>query len=180
MVNQVQSAGAIGQLSSVLKRFVDDGISIRNLRAILQSYLEWAPKEDDPIVLSEYMRTTLKEQLCHPHVDPEGMMAVLLLQSETEDAIRERIQETTVGSYLALDSERTTQLVSQARQYWNAALEKGATCVVVTSIDIRRYVRNALRINDVDIPVFSYQDIALGVRIHPVGVIDLQVAAEES
>ena len=178
LVNQVQSSGSIGQLSSVLQRFVSDGMSIRNLRAILQGYLEWAQKEEDPIVLSEYMRTTLKDQLCHPYVDPEGMMAVLLLQSDTEEAIRQRIQETTVGSYLSLDSERTTALVSQVRHYWSAALEKGATCVVVTSIDIRRYVRNALRINDVDIPVFSYQDIALDVRIHPVGIIDLETARE--
>ncbi|MEM9438891.1 MAG: type III secretion system export apparatus subunit SctV [Pseudomonadota bacterium] len=175
LVNQVQSTGSISQLSAVLQRFVADGMSIRNLRAILQGYLEWSSKEDDPIVLSEYVRTTLKEQLCHPYVDPEGMMAVLLLQSDAEDAIRQRIQETTVGSYLALDAERTTALVSQVGHYWGAALEKGATCVVVTSIDIRRYVRNALRINDVDIPVFSYQDIALDVRIHPIGVIDLKV-----
>lgn len=177
LVGQVQNVGSISLLSSVLQRFVADDMSIRNLRAILQGYLEWVAKEEDPIVLSEYVRTTLKDQLCHPHVDPEGMMAVLLFQSEAEELIRNSIRETTVGSYLALDSESTSALVSRVQHYWQMALEKGATCVLVTSIDIRRYVRNALRINDVNIPVFSYQDIALDVRIHPIGVIDIHRAA---
>ena len=175
LVNQVQSVGSIGKLAMVLHRFVADGLSIRNLRAILQGYLEWAVKEEDPVVLSEYVRTTLKDQLCHPHVDSEGMMAVLLFQSESEAIIRDGIQETTVGSYLSLDSERTTTLISRVQQFWDNAVQNDTSCVLVTSIDIRRYVRNALKINGIDMPVFSYQDIALDVRIHPVGVIDLSM-----
>lgn len=178
LVTQVQGAGPLAKLSAVLQRFVADGLSIRNLRAILQGYLDWVPKEDDPIVLSEYVRTTLKDQLCHPYVDPEGMMAVVLFQSDTEELIRGGIQETTVGSYLSLDSERTSLLIAKVQHYWQEALEHEATCVLVTSIDIRRYVKNALRINGIDMPVFSYQDIALDVRVHPIGVIDLVMEGE--
>ena len=178
LVSQVQGAGSLAKLSAVLQRFVADGLSIRNLRAILQGYLDWIPREEDPIVLSEYVRTTLKDQLCHPYVDPEGMMAVVLFQSDTEELIREGIQETTVGSYLSLDSEHTSLLIAKVQHYWQDALSHEATCVLVTSLDIRRYVRNALKINGVDIPVFSYQDVALDVRVHPIGVIDLTLEGD--
>lgn len=178
LVSQVQSAGSIHLVSSVLQRLVADGVSIRNLRAIFQGYLDWIKKEQDPVVLAEYVRTSIKEQLCHPYVNPDGMMAVLLLQAEAEELIRAGVQETSVGSYLALDSNSASLLTSRVQQYWRLAKENGAACVLVTSIDIRRYVRNALKLNDVDIPVFSYQDIALDVRIHPLGVIDLRSAEQ--
>lgn len=172
LVSQVQNVGSIHQISSVLQRLVADGVSIRNLRAIFQGYLEWSKKEQDPILLAEYVRTSIKDQLCQPYIDPDGMMAVLLFRSDVEEVIRESIQETSVGSYLALDGENASLLAERVQTYWHLTKEASAECVLVTSIDIRRYVRNALKLNDIDIPVFSYQDIALDVRIHPLGVID--------
>jgi len=178
LVTQVKTAGSIHQLSLVLRNLIAEGVSIRNLRAIFQSYLDWVKKEQDPIILAEYVRTSLKDQLCRPYVESDDTMAVILLKSDVEDLIRGSIQESSVGSYLALDADRAGMLTSGVRHFWELATGSGTSCVLVTSLDIRRYVRNALKLNNVDIPVFSYQDVALDIRVHPLGVVDFLEAPE--
>ena len=47
-------------LTDVLRRLVEEGISLRNLRDILGALAEWAPLERDPVTLTEHVRGALR------------------------------------------------------------------------------------------------------------------------
>jgi len=82
-----------------------------------------------------------------------------VLSRAAEDAIRNAIKSTGVGKMLALPEDASRAMLSQLRQ----ALADGGdqqTAVLLTSLDIRRVMRNYLLRNDIELPVISYQEIA--------------------
>lgn len=173
LVKETLEVCPIGKLTTILCRLLDDGVSIRNLRAILQAIIEWAPREDDPIVLTEYVRTGLKAQLSFAHLNDQRLLPAYLLNADTEMKIRESIQDTSVGSYLTLDGDAANALVQNVKSKTGDLAEHQSLPVILTSLDIRRFVKSFLKSNGVSLPVLSHQDISNEVNIYSLGVISM-------
>ena len=99
-------------LTDVLRRLVEEGISLRNLRDILGALAEWAPQERDPVALTEHVRVALRRAITYKHAGDAGVLAAYLLDPMIEDAIREGIQKTATGSYLALEPQISRDIIA--------------------------------------------------------------------
>ena len=53
----------IHQFTEVLQRLVQEGISMRDIKTILDALSEWGRIEKDPVMLTEYIRASLKRYL---------------------------------------------------------------------------------------------------------------------
>ena len=62
-------------LADVLRRLVEEGISLRNLRDVLGTLAEWAPHERDPVVLAEHVRAALRRTITFQHARGGGVLA---------------------------------------------------------------------------------------------------------
>ncbi|EAX5088517.1 hypothetical protein FDR10_22465, partial [Salmonella enterica] len=54
LIREVLRHLSISKITDILQRLVEEDISIRDLRAILEALILWGPKEKDPIILCEY------------------------------------------------------------------------------------------------------------------------------
>ena len=53
------------QLTDILRRLVEEQICIRNLRTIFFSLAEWGSIEHDTVMLTEYVRASLKREISY-------------------------------------------------------------------------------------------------------------------
>ena len=174
LVREVQRVIPPQRIAEVLQRLVQEDISVRNLRLIFQALIEWAPKEKDTLVLSEYVRIALRRYISYKFSGGQNILVVYLLEPQTEETIRKAIRQTSGGSFLALDPATSKKLVDEIKAKVGGALQRERTPVILTSMDIRRFLRKLVELELPDLPVLSHQELTEEINIQPLGRIGLK------
>ncbi len=173
LVREATRVLPIQKIAEILQRLVSEDISVRNLRAVLESLIEWGQKEKDSVLLTEYVRSTLKRHISHKFSSGQNMLPAYLLAPAVEDQLRGAVRQTSAGSYLALDPQTAKRLVERIRQ---TVGDRGASAhrpVLLTSMDIRRYLRKLIEQDLYDLPVLSYQELTTDINIQPLARVEL-------
>jgi type III secretion protein V len=158
-------------LTDVLRRLVEEGISLRNLRDILGALAEWAPQERDPVALTEHVRVALRRAITYKHAGDTGVLAAYLLDPMIEDAIRDAVQKTATGSYLALEPQISRDIIAAVGRALGPEGSNGA--VLLTGVEIRRYVRRLVELEHPGLAVLSFQELAPEAQIRPIARISV-------
>jgi type III secretion protein V len=146
---------------------------VRNLRAILESLIEWGQKEKDSVLLTEYVRSTLKRHISYKYSSGQNILPAYLLAPSIEDTVRGAIRQTSAGSYLALDPTVSKRLVDNIKKTVGDLGASAQRPVLLTSMDIRRYLRKMIEQDLYELPVLSYQELTQEINIQPLARIDL-------
>ena len=173
LVKEVQRVLSIQKINEVLKRLVSEDVSIRNLRAIFEAVIDWAPKEKDTILLVEYVRGALSRQICNKFRGAQNVLPAYMFTPDVEDKIRNEIRQTSSGSYLALDPAVVRKLVTRLKAEVGDISLQVQKPVLLTSMDIRRYVRKMIEAELYDLPVLSYQELTKDMNVQPLGRVSL-------
>jgi type III secretion protein V len=161
-------------LTDILRRLVEEGISLRNLRDILGALAEWAPQERDPVALTEHVRAALRRAITHKHAGDSGVLAAYLLDPMIEDTIRDAIQRTPTGSYLALEPQLGRDIVAAVgRAVGPGGPDGPSRAVLLTGAEIRRYVRRLVETDLPGVAVLSFQELAPEAQIRPIARISV-------
>ncbi|MDR9767928.1 EscV/YscV/HrcV family type III secretion system export apparatus protein [Shewanella baltica] len=169
LVKELQRLLSVGKVAEILQRLVEEGISVRDLRTIFETLVEWVPKEKDIIMLTEYVRIALRRHIRRKFATPQGWIAVLMVGEGIENVIRESIRQSTAGSYSALDMAQTQQILTCIQEQ----LPPEQTCVLLTSLDVRRYLRKIVERELFSTPVLSFQELGDDAEIKVIGQVDL-------
>ncbi|MFW6051497.1 MAG: FHIPEP family type III secretion protein [Myxococcota bacterium] len=158
-------------LAEVLRRLVEEGVSVRPLREILEALATYAPAERDPVALTELVRGALRRQITYRFAR-EGELQVHLLDPAIEDAVRDAVQRTATGAYLAMPPDQAQEVIAAARSACTPSAD-GRPPILLTQADVRRFVRRLLEVELPDLVVLSYQELAPEVTVQPVGRVAL-------
>jgi type III secretion protein V len=101
------------------------------------------------------------------------VLSVYLLDPEIEDMVRGAIKQTSAGSYLALDPDSVQLILHALRSVIVPTPPGGQPPVLLTAMDVRRFVRKLIEGEFPDLPAISYQEIVPEIRIQPLGRIQL-------
>jgi type III secretion protein V len=166
----------VTSLAEILQRMVQEEISIRDVRAILQSLARWGQVEKDPATLAEYVRSDLKQQISFKFSGGTRELSVYLLDPAIEGAIRSAIQRTAQGSYLALDPDTARKILAAAKRSLGNLPVTASRPIVLTAVDVRRYLKKLLELDMPQVVVLSYQEISPLLQVQPIGRITLAAA----
>ena len=173
LIKEVTRLVPLQKLTEIFRRLVQEQVSIKDLRTILESLSEWAQTEKDTVLLTEYVRSSLKRYISYKYSLGQSFISVYLLDPEIEDMIRGAIKQTSAGSYLALDPDSVQLIINAMRNTIVPAPPGGQPPVMLTAIDVRRFTRKLIEGEFPNLPVVSYQEIVPEVRIQPLGRIQL-------
>jgi type III secretion protein V len=173
LVREVTRLIPLQKLTDIFKRLSQEQISVKDLRTILEALSEWAQTEKDPVLLTEYVRSSLKRYISYRYSQGQSVLSVYVLDPEIEDLVRGAIKQTSAGSYLALDPDSVQLILQSVRNTVTAPPPGGQQPVVLTAIDVRRFVRKLIELEFPDISVVSYQEIVPEIRIQPLGRIQM-------
>ena len=162
------------KLTDILARLVEEEISVRDLRGVLQSLAEWAQVETDSVMLTEHVRSSLKRYISHKYARGANTLVVYLLSPQIEEAIRGAIKHSASGSHLALEPEIAQEIIQAVKRQCGSLPPSAQRPVILTAMDIRRYVRKLLEYEFTPpFSVVSYQELSPDLNIQPVAQIQL-------
>ncbi len=173
LVREVQRIMPVQRIAEILQRLVHEQVSVRNLRHIFEATVDWGQKEKDMILLVEYVRSSLKRQISYQYGTSLNMLPAYLLDTNLEDEIRSAIRQTSSGAYLSLDPSVTSRFLQQLKAEIGVFPHIPPIPVLLTSMDIRRYVRKLVEAEYEDLPVVSYQELTPEITVQPLGRITL-------
>ncbi len=173
IVREVQRVLPVQKITDVLQRLVQEGISIRNLRAILQSLIEWGQKEKDPVLLAEYVRSSLKRYISYKFSAGQNILPVYIFQPDVEEEVRKAVRQTSAGSYLALNPTTAKRLIESIKKEMGDISMVDNKPVLLTAMDVRRYLRKLIEKELYEVPVLSHQELTEEITVQPLGRIEL-------
>ena len=154
-------------LTEILRRLAAEGVSLRSLREILGALAARAPADSDPVTLTEHVRAALRRQITFAHAGGSGVLHAYFLDPMIEDTVREAIAHTTSGTVFALEPEFSSDIVKAVGR----AVADNSAPVLVTTADIRCYVRRLVESEHPRLAVLSYQEIEPDVKLESLGRI---------
>jgi type III secretion protein V len=173
LVKEVTRLVPLQKLTEILRRLVQEQVSVKDLRTILEALSEWAQTEKDTVLLTEYVRSSLRRYISYRLSQGQSVLSVHLLDPEIEDMVRGAIKQTSAGSYLALDPDSVQLILAAMRNTIPPVVPGGQQHVLLTAIDVRRFVRKLIESEFPDIAVTSYQEIVPEMRIQPLTRVQL-------
>jgi type III secretion protein V len=165
---------SLRQLTEILGRLVEESVSIRDLPAILQALGEiWRPGAE-AFVLTEEVRCSMRRYLSHKLSQPGDSLPVYLLDPRIEQRIREAIRKSPAGYHLELDPGSAIEIVAALRAQESERPPDSPRPVILTTGDIRRFVRRMLEIEfNPPFAVVCYQELEPNLDIKPVARISI-------
>jgi flagellar biosynthesis protein FlhA len=164
----------LGKVQKVLQNLLREQISIRDLRTILESLADFAPKVDDTDVLTEYVRQALSRPITKKYLAKDGSLSVMTLDQKIEGLIQQAIQKTELSSYLALEPTVAEKILSKIREGVEAITPMLETApVLLASPLVRMYLRKLTERFLPDLVVLSHSEIVPTVQIRTLRVVTL-------
>lgn len=170
LVKEAQRVVSLQRTSEVFRRLLDEGIALRNLRGVLEALVEWGGRDLEIHVLSEHVRAALSRQICHRHADGNRVIAAFTLTRPLEEAIRQALRRGDRAQ--ALPEALSRGVLSQLQGHYDG-LSGNLEPVLMTSPDLRRYLRQLVVRQGLDIAVLSFQDLTREFSVQPLAPVEL-------
>ena len=154
VIKEVLRALPLQRVADVLRRLVSEGVSIRNLRDILEALSEAGQRDKDVHALTEFARIALRRQISHV-VAPDGRLTAVMLEPTLEDTLRQAVRVSNGVSQLALEPD-TARAISAALA---ASIARHRPAALICAIDVRWHLRKLIEAECFDTPVMSYHEL---------------------
>ena len=171
LVKELQRQLSVGKVSNVLQRLAEENISIRDLRSIFEAMIEWAPKEKDLVMLTEYARLSLRRHIIEQYRYGQDYIQGWMIGATIENMVRQSIRQTSAGSYSTLDQSQNQAILQQIIS--SVVHHDKHTYVLLATMDVRRFIRKLIERELFHVPVLSYQEIGDTTQLKVLGNIEL-------
>lgn len=163
----------LGNVVKVMQNLLNEGVSIRDLRTIVQTLLEYGPKSNDTEVLTAAVRIALKRMIVQEIAGPEPEIPVITLAPELEQMLHQSMQATggegpNIEPGLA---ERMQQSLAGAAQKQEMV---GQPAILLTSGMLRSTLSRFVKHTIPNLRVISYQEIPDEKQIRIVSAVGQQ------
>jgi flagellar biosynthesis protein FlhA len=163
---------SLGEIQRVLQALLGEGVSIRDLGAIVEAVGDKARLTRDPGLLAEYARQALGRAITAPYIDASRTLRAITLDPAIEHEVVTSITQTTEGEYLAMEPSRAQAVLTALKtQSEHAATRGGTRPVLLCSARVRRHLRRLVEQTLPHLAVCSYNEIASGISVETIGVI---------
>lgn len=155
----------------VLQTLLGERVSIRDLPAILEGIAEASGHTKNALYITEHVRARLARQLCHQHLAPGGYLPLIALSPAWEQAFAESIVGQGEERQLAMAPSQLQAFIQTVRERFDDAGQKGDMPVLLTSPQIRPFVRSIIERFRPQTVVMSQNEIHASVRLRTMGTV---------
>jgi len=117
LVKEAQKALPLQKIAQIFRRLVEEDVSVRNTRIVLETIVEWAGREKE---------------------------------------------------------EQSRSLLTKVRDAIGSLSEHRSPPVILTAMDVRRFLRNFLDEHGVDCPIMSFKEVAPQYQVQPLAVLSMR------
>ncbi len=163
----------LGELVRVVRGVLREGLSIRDLRTILEAIADGAARSKDTAFLVEQVRRRLFRQITAKVVDRAGIVKAITLDRSTEEVLRRSLGQTDGEATLAPEIETARRLVAALEARAARFAAEGNATVIISPPDLRRPLFDFASRFVPDLWVISARELTPGTQVDPVATIDI-------
>lgn len=170
LLKEVLRNVTVQKISEVLQRLLSERISVRNFKLILEALAQWGGREKDVIALVEHVRGAMARYISHKFA-VSGQLRVVMLSPEVEEQIRKGIRQNSNGAFLNVEPSVTEEIMDKFALLFQEFPIAQKDLVVLTSVDVRRFVKKLLETRFRNLDVISFGEVSNHVEVNVVKVI---------
>ena len=167
----------LGTVQQVLASLLREGVSIRDLRTILETLADWGPNVKAPERLTEQVRRALSRSITHQHLSDDGSLKLVSLDPLFERQLNDYLQIGEQGSFLALEPSVAQQLIGKLKNSAERFGRFGASPILLAPSSLRASLFGFTERFIPGFTVLSHQEISPSTRVQSLGVISLEAKA---
>lgn len=164
---------SLGVIMRVLQNLLREGVSVRDLRTILETLADWAPVVQDPDQLTEHVRATMARSISSSYSQNNEVLEVMTFDRNVETRIQEALHSTEQGSYLALEPGFAQALINSLIQVLQN--NAGGNAVLLCTPTIRLHVKRLTERYLPGLAIISHNEIAPHLKVRSVGTVTVNV-----
>ncbi len=167
----VLSSIPVSGIQRVLQSLLTERISIRDLPTILEGISEAVGFTQNITLIVEHVRSRLARQICNANLDSKGVLPLLTLSPEWEQAFTEAIVGSGEERQLSMAPSKLQEFITTIRETFDRHLMTGETPVLLTSAGIRPFVRSVVERFRSSTVVMSQSEVHPKAKIRTIGRI---------
>jgi flagellar biosynthesis protein FlhA len=164
----------LGEVVRVIRGLLREGLSVRDLRTILEAIADAAPRSKDTGYLVESARRRLTRQITAKAAGTDGVVRALTLDRSTEETLRATLGASDGEAALAPDVETARRLVGSLESQATRLATAGNPVVLLAPPDLRRPIFEFGSRFVPDLLVVSARELTPGTTVEPAGVVAAQ------
>jgi flagellar biosynthesis protein FlhA len=161
----------VSGIQRVLQILLGERVSIRDLATILEGIADGIAGSRNPVTLTEHVRARLSRQLCAQYTNQSGYLPLIALSAKWEQAFAESLVGQGDERQLAMQPSRLSEFITSVRERFEEAAREGEAPVLVTSSNVRPFVRGIVERFRAQTPVLSQGEIHPRARLKTVSSI---------
>jgi flagellar biosynthesis protein FlhA len=168
---------SLGDLVRVLRGLLREGISVRDLRTVLEALADAAPRSKETTWLVDQSRRRLTRQITARVAGPDGTVRALTLDRALEDALRSSLGTSDGEVALAPDVETARRLIANLESFASRLVTSGQPVVLLAPPDLRRPLHDFASRFVRELWVITARELVPGTTIEPAGLVQLALPA---
>ena len=153
----------------VLQNLLRERVSIRDAVTILEGLGEAAALTKNPVLLTEYVRQTLRRTVVQPYLNSAGDLPAYLLEPSIEQMIDGAIEHGDQASHLNLSPIRIREILDRLAKKISVA---DSPVVLLAGSACRHFLKQIVEAGFSNLVVLSHNEVPAGVRVQSLGVVE--------
>jgi flagellar biosynthesis protein FlhA len=163
-----------GEVQAVLKNLLRDGVSIRNLPAILEAIADNCAKIKDADQLSELVRQRLSRSLVEQHADKGGTVHAVTLDPAIEVRLAAAVGAQPDPRAEPVSPAFLSRLVGRIGDQIAHSTQGGKDVVLVVRSNVRRFLGELVRASLPKVSVLSYNEVVPARAVETLSIVRME------
>jgi flagellar biosynthesis protein FlhA len=159
---------SLATIQRVLQNLLRERVPIRDAVGILEAMGEAAQTTKNPVLLTEYVRQSIRRAITQPLVTAQGELPAYLLDSTLDRAVESSVEHGEWNSVAGMSPEIISDILAKLKR----RVERTEAAAIVTSSGARYFLRQIAESSLPNLTVLSHNEIPPEVKVRSRGVIE--------
>lgn len=164
----------LGTVQQVLSGLLREGVSIRDLRTIMETLADYGATVKSADRLIEYVRRALSRAITSKHTNADGTLRLVSLSPSLERTLSDSLQTSDQGSYLALEPTQAQTLLNKLRHLSEKFSQFGDTPILLAPSALRAALFSFTERFIPGYIVLAHQEITPSTKVQSLGVVGIE------
>jgi flagellar biosynthesis protein FlhA len=158
----------LATVQRVFQNLLRERVSIRDAVSILEALGEAAPSTRNPVLLTDYVRQSMRRAVVKPYLNANHDLTAWFLDQQVERFVEGGVEHGESNSSLALAPQTLRDLLDR---FMRGVGPLESPAVVITSSSCRYFLRQAVESAIPNLFFLAHSEIPAGIKVNSLGVI---------
>ncbi|MDH5728917.1 MAG: flagellar biosynthesis protein FlhA, partial [Gammaproteobacteria bacterium] len=164
---------SLSEVQRVLQNLLNEEVSIKNLRLILEVLVEHGRQTKEPERLTELVRNALGPVICQNLLASDGQLHVLTLEPSIERTMATSIKDGNGRPSMILEPKLAQQIVARLLAQMEKMMSKNLMPVLLCAPELRYFIRHFTQRTVPHLSVVSMAEVPTTVQLNSFGMVNV-------